>query len=167
MALGAKRTQARVLAIAEELRARALPIIASSEDLIHDTVPKVKTITDNLLETSHIVRDEGEGVRCHADGRESAHEGADCTASMAMVENALTATGALAEMMHQSVRKPMVEVSGLVNGLKAGLNVLLRSRRALGRSTARSQRRVLVADLARTIIAVTSDGVLGQLRGRR
>src|ERR1700722_12853530 len=56
MALGAKRTQARVLAIAEELRTRALPILASSEELIKETAPKVKTITDNLLETSHVVR---------------------------------------------------------------------------------------------------------------
>ena len=56
MALGAKRTQARVLVIAEELRARALPIIDTAEDIIQDTVPKVKMITENLLETSHMVR---------------------------------------------------------------------------------------------------------------
>jgi hypothetical protein len=131
MALGAKRTQARLLTIAEELRARALPILASSEDLIHETVPKLKTITDNLLETSHIARaqaKEFDVTLTDANRRTKAQ----IARVDGMVENALTATGALAEMLHQSVRKPMVEVSGLVNGLKAGLNVLLTKSKSFG-----------------------------------
>jgi hypothetical protein len=131
MALGAKRTQARVLGIAEELRARALPIIDTAEDLIKDTVPKVKTITDNLLETSHMVRAkaaEFDVTLTDANRRAKVQiERVD-----GMVETALAATGALAEMIHQSVRKPMVEISGLVNGLKAGLNVLLTKSKSFG-----------------------------------
>jgi hypothetical protein len=130
-ALGAKRTQARVLAIAEELRTRALPILASSEELIHDTVPKVKIITENLLETSQIVRAKAhqfDATLTDANRRAKVQiERVD-----GMFESALTATGALAEMIHQSVRKPVLEVSGLVNGLKAGLNVLLHKSKSFG-----------------------------------
>jgi hypothetical protein len=131
MALGAKRTQARVLAIAEELRARAIPILDISEDLIKDTVPKVKTITQNLLETSHIARakaTEFDATLTDANRRAKA----TIVRIDDMVENALTATGALAEMVHQSVRKPVLEVSGLMNGLKAGLNVLLSKSKSFG-----------------------------------
>jgi hypothetical protein len=49
-----------------------------------------------------------------------------------MVATALTATGAIAEMIHEGVRKPVLEVSGLVNGLKAGLNVLLSKSKSFG-----------------------------------
>jgi hypothetical protein len=131
MALGAKRTQARVLVIAEELRARAIPILDTAEDLIKETVPKVKTITENLLETSHIVRakaQEFDVTLTEANRRAKAQ----IVRVDGMVETALTATGALAEMIHQGVRKPVLEISGLVNGIKAGLNVLLSKSKSFG-----------------------------------
>jgi hypothetical protein len=131
MALGAKRTQARVLVIAEELRARAIPIIDTAEDLIKETVPKMKTITENLLETSHIVRakaQEFDVTLTDANRRAKAQ----IVRVDGMVETALTATGALAEMIHQGVRKPVLEISGLVNGVKAGLNVLLNKSKSFG-----------------------------------
>lgn len=124
MALGVKRTQARVLAIAEELRGRALPIMDTAEDLMHDTVPKVKVITENLLETSRVVRAkavEFDGTLSDANKRAKVH----IARVDGMVANALTATETLAEMVHQGVRKPLLEVSGLVNGFKAGLHVLV------------------------------------------
>jgi hypothetical protein len=131
MALGAKRTQARVLVIAEELRARAIPILDTAEDLIKETVPKVKTITENLLETSHIVRakaQEFDVTLTEANRRAKAQ----IVRVDGMVETALTATGALAEMIHQGVRKPVLEISGLMNGVKAGLNVLLSKSKSFG-----------------------------------
>jgi hypothetical protein len=131
MALGAKRTQTRVLVIAEELRARALPIIDTAEDLIKETVPKVKTITENLLETSHIVRakaTEFDVTLTEANRRAKAQ----IVRVDGMVETALTATGALAEMIHQGVRKPVLEISGLMNGVKAGLSVLLSKSKSFG-----------------------------------
>jgi hypothetical protein len=131
MALGAKRTQTRVLVIAEELRARALPIIDTAEDLIKETVPKVKTITENLLETSHIVRakaTEFDVTLTDVNRRAKAQ----IVRVDGMVETALTATGALAEMIHQGVRKPVLEISGLMNGVKAGLSVLLSKSKSFG-----------------------------------
>jgi hypothetical protein len=131
MALGAKRTQARVLVIAEELRARAIPIIDTAEDLIKETVPKMKTITENLLETSHIVRakaQEFDVTLTDANRRAKAQ----IVRVDGMVETALTATGALAEIIHQGVRKPVLEISGLVNGVKAGLTVLLSKSKSFG-----------------------------------
>src|SRR4030088_1479841 len=56
MALGAKRAQTRVLGIAEEMRPGALPIRDPADGLMRDPVPKVKVITETLLETSHVVR---------------------------------------------------------------------------------------------------------------
>ena len=52
-----------------------------------------------------------------------------------MVSTGLTATGALAEMIHQGIRKPVIEITGLVNGIKAGIEVLTsRAKGFAGRS---------------------------------
>jgi hypothetical protein len=138
MAAGAKRTQARVLAIAEELRARAIPILDTTGDLVRDTAPKVKTITANLLETSQVVRtkaNEFDATLTEANQRVKVQiERVD-----GMVASALTATGALAEMVHQGVRKPMLEISGMVNGFKAGLNVLLSKSKSFGAFSGRDR----------------------------
>jgi hypothetical protein len=131
MAVGAKRTQKRVLAIAEEMRARAIPIIDTAEDLIDDMVPKVKKITDNVLETSHVVRSKAQEFDATlSDANRRAQ--VQIARVDGMLAEALTATGTLAEMIHQGVRKPMVEISGLVNGFKAGLGVLLNKSKGFG-----------------------------------
>src|ERR1700730_1001690 len=138
MALGAKRAQTRVLAIAEELRARALPIMNAADDLMRDTVPKVKVITENLLETSHVVRAkavEFDGTLSDANQRAKMQ----VAAIDGMVASAWTPTEALAERVHQGVRKPLLEVSGLVNGFKAGLHVLMSKSKEFGSFSGRNR----------------------------
>jgi hypothetical protein len=129
-AIGATKTQKRVLLIAEELRARAtplidkaIPIIDKAETLVEVTLPKIQRISDNLVETSEIVRAKAKefdttltDVNVKTRAQVARVDG--------MVSTALTATGALAEMVHKGIRTPLVEVSGLVNGFKAGIDVL-------------------------------------------
>lgn len=131
-AIAARKTQSRVLQIAEELRARATPIIDSAEALINDTLPKVRTITDNLLEASHIVRakaQEFDSTLTDANKKTRAQ----VARVDGMVTTALTATGALAAMIHQGIRTPVIEAIGVVNGLKAGIDVLLSKSKSFGR----------------------------------
>jgi len=135
MAVGAKRTQDKVLLIAEELRARATPILNTAEDLAGETLPKIKIITENLLQTSHIVRakaQEFDTTLTDANRRTRAQ----VARLDGMVTTALTATGTLAAMIHQGIRTPVVEVIGVVNGLKAGIDVLLSKSKGFGRSKA-------------------------------
>jgi len=131
LAVGAKRTQARMLTIVEELRGRALPILGTAEDLLRETAPMVKTITENLLETSHVVRS-----KAHELDATLTEANQRAKAQMArvdgMVASGLNATGALVELIHQGVRKPVLEISGLVNGFKAGLDVLLSKSKGFG-----------------------------------
>ena len=56
MAVGAAKTRKRGLEIFEEIRAKLMPVLDSSHGFIKDTAPKVKIITENLVETSHVVR---------------------------------------------------------------------------------------------------------------
>jgi len=124
-AIGATKTQNRILAIAEELRERAAPIIESAESLVKETLPKIRTISDNLVEASQVVK-----AKAHEFDTTLTDVNQKTRAQVArvdgMVSSALTATGALAEMIHKGIRTPVVEVVGVVNGFKAGLDVLLK-----------------------------------------
>lgn len=123
-AVAARKTQKRVLEIAEELRARATPIIEGAEDLVKETVPKIKVITENLLETSHVVRakaQEFDSTLSDANRRTKAQ----VARVDGMVTTALTATGVLAGMVYQGVKIPVTEALGVVNGFKAAIDVLL------------------------------------------
>lgn len=132
-AVGAAKAQKRVMLIAEELHARATPIIDIAEDMVRETLPKVRTITDNLLETSHVVR-----AKAHEFDSTLTDVNRKTRAQVARVDNmvstALTATGALAEMIHKGIRTPVVEAVGVVNGFKAGLDVLLTKSNGFTRS---------------------------------
>ena len=56
MAIGAAKARKRGLEIAEEIRGKMSPILDSTQGLIQDMTPKIKVITENLVETSHVVR---------------------------------------------------------------------------------------------------------------
>jgi hypothetical protein len=123
MAYGAKKAQERVLVIAEEIHKRAMPVIAMAEDLSKETLPKVKVITENILQTSYVVRAKAEEFDTTlTDANQRAR--AQVARVDGMVSTGLTKTGQIAEMIHQGIRKPVIEISGLINGLKAGIDVL-------------------------------------------
>jgi aspartyl/asparaginyl-tRNA synthetase len=129
-ALTARATQKRVLEIAEELRTRAtplidkaIPIIDKAETLVEVTLPKIQTISNNLVETSEIVKAKAKEFEVTLTDV-NVKTRAQVARVDGMVSTALTATSSLAEMVHKGIRTPLVEVSGLVNGFKAGIDVL-------------------------------------------
>jgi hypothetical protein len=132
MAIGAKRTQDRVLMIAEGLRAKAEPVIDSAQDLVADTIPKIKVITDNLVETSAIVRAKAEEFDATLSEANRRARGQIAHVD-SIVSTGLTATGALAELIYQGIRKPVVEMVGLANAVKAGIDVLMSKSKGFGR----------------------------------
>jgi len=128
-AVAARRTQIRVLAIAEEMRAKATPIMEKAENLVDLAVPKIHIISDNLVATSKVVRAKAEefdvtltDVNVKTRAQVARVDG--------MVSAALSSTSALGEMVHKGIRTPMVELAGLVNGFKAGIDVLFSKTKA-------------------------------------
>ena len=131
MAIGLMKAQKKVMGIVEQVHEATLPTIKSVGELVRETSPKVRVITDNLVETSHIVRTKAQefdvtltdaNMRtrkqvAHVDG---------------MVSSALQATSDLAASVHRVIQIPVREVSGLVNGLKAGLDVLVGRAKGFG-----------------------------------
>ncbi|MEO6802742.1 MAG: hypothetical protein ABI197_05795 [Granulicella sp.] len=130
-AIGAMKSQKRLAAIAEEIRSKAVPVFDSAEALFKDTAPKFKVITDNLVETSHIVRAkamEFDATLTDVNLKTRAQVGR----LDSMVSTTLARTAAIADTIHQGIRVPVKQVAGLVAGLRAGLDVLVNRARGFG-----------------------------------
>ncbi|RSL16092.1 hypothetical protein EDE15_1601 [Edaphobacter aggregans] len=136
-AIGARKVQKRVLAIAEEARLKLLPVIDTTHDVLHDLHPKVKIITDNLVETSHVVRAKAQEFDSTiTDVNEKTR--AQAARVDDMVSSVLDTTAGIASTLQKGVSIPVREFSGLMHGLKAGIDSFVRGNKG---STARAKTR--------------------------
>jgi hypothetical protein len=131
MAIGAAKARKRGLEIAEDLRVKVLPIIAGTHELIRDNAPKVKVITENFAETSHIIRGKAQEFDVTASDL-NAKARTQAARVDGMVTSVLNTTAEITETIQKGIKVPVREVSGLVNGLKAGLDVLVGRAKGFG-----------------------------------
>ena len=123
-AIGAAKARKRVIAIAEEIRLKALPLIDKAHGLVQDLHPKINVITDNLVETSHIVRAKAQEFDSTVSDVNQKTR-AQAARVDDMVTSVLNTTAHVASTIQKGVQIPVREFSGLMNGLKAGLDVLV------------------------------------------
>jgi hypothetical protein len=137
-AIGAAKVRSRLLAIAEEARLKLLPVIDGTHDVLQELHPKVKIITDNLVETSHVVRAKAQEFDSTiTDFNEKTR--AQTARVDDMVSSVLDTTAGIASTIQKGVQIPVREFSGLMQGLKAGLDSLVgRGKGSASRTTTRS-----------------------------
>jgi hypothetical protein len=140
MAVGAAKARKRGLEIVEEVRLKVMPLIDSSQGFIQDTAPKVKIITENLVETSHMVRAKAQEFDSTASDLNSKTR-AQVARVDGMVTSVLNTTADISDTVQRGIKVPLREVSGLVNGLKAGLDVLVGRAKGFGVSDRTHSRR--------------------------
>src|SRR6202789_2574424 len=124
MAVGAGKARKRGLEIAQEVRDKMMPIIDGTHDLIRDNSPKIKVITENFVEASHIIREKAREFDVTASDL-NAKARAQAARVDGMVTSVLNTTAEITETIQKGIKVPVREVSGLMNGLKAGLDVLV------------------------------------------
>jgi methyl-accepting chemotaxis protein len=123
-AVGAMKFRKRLLEITEEVRLKALPIVDSTHNVLHELQPKVRTISDNLVETSHVVRSKAQEFDSTiSDVNHKAR--AQAARVDEMVSSVLDTTANIASTAQNAVKIPVREFSGLMAGLKAGIDVLV------------------------------------------
>jgi methyl-accepting chemotaxis protein len=135
MAVGAAKASKKGLEIAEELRTKMGPILDTTHGMIHDSAPKVKIITENLVETSHVVRSKAAEFDATA-SELNARTRAQAARVDGMVTSVLNTTADVSETLQRAVKVPVREFAGLVNGFKAGLDVLVGRAKEFGRGKA-------------------------------
>ena len=131
MAIGAAKARKRGLEIAEDLRVKVLPIIAGTHELIRDNSPKVKVITENFVEASHVIRSKAQEFDVTASDL-NAKTRAQAARVDGIVTSVLNTTAEVTETIQRGIKVPVREIFGLVNGLKAGLDVLVGRAKGFG-----------------------------------
>jgi hypothetical protein len=132
IAVGAAKASKKGLEIAEELRTKMGPILDTTHGVLHDSAPKVKIITENLVETSHVVRSKAAEFDVTA-SELNARTRAQAARVDGMVTSVLNTTADVSDTLQRAVKVPVREFAGLVNGFKAGLDVLVGRAKEFGR----------------------------------
>lgn len=133
MAIGAAKARKRGIEIAEEIRLKMLPIITGTHDMISENAPKIKIITENFVETSHVIRSKAQEFDLTASDL-NAKTRAQAARVDGMVTSVLNTSADIADTVQRGVKIPLREVSGLINGMKAGLDVLVGRTKGFGSS---------------------------------
>jgi uncharacterized protein YoxC len=124
IAIGAAKARKHVMAIVDEVRAKALPAITGTENFLRDYAPKLMTLAENLVETSNIIRNkavEFDATLSDVNNKTRAQAArADDIAT-----SVLTGTAEIVNTIQHGIRVPVREFNGWMNGLKAGLDVLI------------------------------------------
>jgi hypothetical protein len=132
VAIGAAKARKRGLEIAEEMREKVMPLVTGAHEIIRDSAPKVKIITENLVETSHVVRSKAQEFDVTA-SELNMKTRAQAARVDGMVTSVLNTTADISETLQRAVKVPVREFAGLVNGFKAGLDVLVGRAKEFGR----------------------------------
>jgi hypothetical protein len=128
MAVAARKTQTRVLAIAEEMRMHLGPILRTTREVLDDSAPKIKTITANLEETSHMVRVQTIHLN-HAMDDLLARSKEHVARVDGMVEDTLNSVDQARQTVTRVTEGPLRWVHAMSNGIQAALARFLQQRR--------------------------------------
>src|SRR5215467_1894836 len=118
-----KKTTGQLHELSDQLKQHLVPTLSTARNLVEDISPKVKVATSNLVEASSILRSQAEHIN------KTVNEVADVAqAQVARVDEMATAvldgiTQATAAVQH-GISTPLRQVSGVLNGLRVGLDVL-------------------------------------------
>jgi hypothetical protein len=131
-------------AVAEEVKTKALPTLEMVQATLTELRPKLQVITDNLTETTVLVRNEVERVDATvSDATDRAR--LQIIRADEMLSRTLDRVEQTSDLVSKTVVSPVRQVSGIIQGVTAGLEFLL-SHRARKNGDSRSSRRAVPQD---------------------
>ena len=123
MFLGVRKAQKKIMALADDVRLHALPVIMSSGEVIQDFTPKFKTITENLTATSATLRSKADQVGGLV-GDVSNRAQVQAWRVDGMVKGTLDQLTLAVHAIEHGIAAPVRQVNGILNGLRAGVEVM-------------------------------------------
>jgi citrate lyase gamma subunit len=123
VAFGARKAQKKIMALADDVRLHALPVIMSSREVIQDIAPRLKTITANLEVTSTVLRSKSEQVGGLV-GEVTTRAQSQAARVDGMVKGTLDQVTYAVHAVEAGIAAPVRQVSGILNGIRAGLESL-------------------------------------------
>jgi methyl-accepting chemotaxis protein len=123
MAVAARRMQAKAEGLFNDLRIHVLPILGSSRTVLEDLAPKIKAVSTNFVDTANNVRTMSEEITFVV--RDVAVR---TKAQAAHVDDVVGGTldhlARAGNTIQHGISTPVRQVTGIVNGIRAGLNVM-------------------------------------------
>jgi hypothetical protein len=126
--LGARQSSARIEALAFEVRMKVLPAVETAQMMLAELQPKLTVIADNLTETTLSVRAQVE--RMDATMNDAVDRARlQIIRADELLTRTLDRVEETSDMVHKTVISPVRQFSGLIQGVTAGVEFLLGSRR--------------------------------------
>jgi hypothetical protein len=122
-----KKTSAKMEALAEEVKVRALPTIAQAEAMLTEIRPKVEAIAEQVQDSTAMVRDQVERV-------DAAVNDVVDRARLQIIRadelftRTLDRVERTSDIVHKTVISPVRQISGLMQGVTVGLEFLFGGR---------------------------------------
>ena len=120
-----KKTSDQVQAIALDVQRRTTPIIETARELLNDSAPKVKEITNNLVDTSALVKNQAQqlnGVVSEIIER--------TRLQVARADEVINRTVHTASRVQDSVFTPVKRASSILHAINVGIGAFLGKRPA-------------------------------------
>jgi hypothetical protein len=122
-----RKTSVRMEAVAEEVKAKALPTLEAAQAVLAELRPKLQIVADNLMETTIVARSQVE--RMDATVTDAVDR---ARLQVIRADDLLTRTldrvEETSDLVHNTVVSPVRQVSGLIQGITAGVEFLLGNR---------------------------------------
>ena len=135
LAIGAAKSRQKMIEVTDEVKAKLMPAIASMEGFIastqavvHDVAPKVKVITENMVDVSHTVRAQVHDLDAKISEASRKAEAQVNRADEALT-SAINSTGQVIGKIEHGIMAPVKQVLGLINGVKASVEALKNPRK--------------------------------------
>jgi uncharacterized protein YoxC len=120
----AKTKMSPLLERVESIAVRTERIADSAEAILKDAQPKIERITTNFADSSTMYREKVSDVDAFiSDTTNKARRQTDRVDDM--ISTALTRTGEITENIHNAFMAPARQISGILNGARAGINTLV------------------------------------------
>lgn len=126
--LAVRKTTARVEALANEVTTKVLPTVEIANSMLVDLRPKIETMVENVSESSTMIRAQIERIDA------TVSDVIDRTRLQViradeLVNGTMDRLEETRDVVHKTVISPIRQVSGLIQGVTAGLEFLIGSRR--------------------------------------
>jgi hypothetical protein len=128
MYLAVRQTTARTEVLANEVRSKVLPTIELAQSMLLDLRPKVENVVNNFNDSSVLVRHQVERLDATM-GDLLDRARLQVIRADELVGKALDQVEETGDLVHKTVVSPVRQVSGVLQGLTAGLEFFFSGRR--------------------------------------
>ena len=126
--LAVRKTSAKLEGLADEVKTRAIPTMDQANSLIIDLRPKIGTMADNLTDTSKAVRAQMDRIDVTM-GDILDRTRLQVIRADELLSKTMDRVEETSDMVHKTVISPVRQVSGVIQGLTAGIEYFFGQRR--------------------------------------